>query len=153
MNKQMYAAVGLAVAALVVGCATKPEAPQNTVNVQIEREVDANANTGRATLSPGQFRFNPTLSTFAPPAIAPVLKACKYQFTAQGVPTPVVVGASGTVQGLPGYVATFDDQPQGHWGIAAPPGETPASAAAAVSAYAQQNRGNVRQGTSAVPCN
>jgi len=151
MKKLIYVALGLGVAVLAVGCATRSPVPQMVINVSIDREVDAAAN-GRATLSPGQFAFNPTLSTFAPPAVAPVLKACKYRFTVVGVPTPVVVGASGPVQGLPGYVATFNDQPPGHWDMAIPPGQTAASAAAGVSAYAQQNRGNLQQGTSPVPC-
>ena len=152
MNKQLCAAVALGFAVLVVGCATRPESAQVLINVSVDREVDANAN-GRATLSPSQFGFNPTLSTFAPPAVAPVLKACKYRFTVVGVPTPVVVGANGPVQGLPGYVATFNNQPPGHWDIAIPPGQTAASAAAGVSAYAQLNRGSIQQGTSPVPCN
>lgn len=139
--------MGIAVlVGVAVGCATRTPMPLALVDVQIDRGVDA-SDSGRATLSPGQFRFNPDLSTFAIGASAPVAKPCLYRFTAVGVPSPPTVGASGAIQDLQGYVATFDNNPPGHWGIAAPAGTSPASAAAAVSAYAQAHRQNVVPGT------
>ena len=68
-------------------------------DVGIYRGVDANAKSGQASLARGQFRFNPDLSTFNDPALAPVQKACNYRFTVvlQGAPA---VGAHGPVQGL-----------------------------------------------------
>jgi hypothetical protein len=115
-------------------------------DVGIYRGVDANAKSGLASLAPGQFRFNPDLSTFNDPALAPVQKACNYRFTVvlQGAPA---VGAHGPVQGLAGYVATFDNNPAGHWGIAHPADVTADQAKQAVSDYAKANRGNVVNGT------
>ena len=114
-------------------------------DVDIYRGVDAKPN-GKATLSPSQFNFNPDLSTFNHPALAPTQKACNYRFTVvlQGVPA---VNVQGPVQGLPGYVATFDNDPEGHWGIAHPANISANAAKAAVSQYAQANRGNVMNGT------
>lgn len=122
---------------------------QSAIAADIYRGVDANVNTGRASLAPGQFNFNPTLSTFGNPALAPVQKPCNYRFQVLGpnIQDPPVPGNVGDVTGLPGYTAFFDDNPPGHWGIIHPPGVTPLDAKAAVSAYAQANRGNVVNGT------
>lgn len=133
-----------------VGC-------QSVMAVPIYRGVDASPN-GRASLAPGQFNFNPTLSTFDLPANAPVQKPCNYQFDVTGgnlSPIPVV-GEHGDITGpglgLPGYTATFDDNPHGHWGITQPNGVSADQAKAAVSLLAQANRGNVVNGTQ-VNCN
>ena len=114
-------------------------------DVDIYRGVDAKSN-GNATLSPGQFSFNPTLSNFIQPQLAPVLKPCNYWFTVilDGEPD---VGAHGPVAGLEGYTALFDNDPEGHWGIIQPEGVSADDAKAAVSAFAQQNRQNVVNGT------
>jgi hypothetical protein len=137
------------------GCSTrhaKAPAPAATkvavFDVDIYRGVDANPNSGLASLAPGQFRFNPTLSTFLLPAQAPVLKACNYRFHLTDVAhDPPQTNDTGNVTGLPGYIATYDDNPPGHWGIQQPNGVTPDEAKAAVSAYALLNRGNVVNGT------
>lgn len=149
MTKKLFVGIGLAIVAAIVGCASQTEMMAPFVNVSIYRGVDS-SNAGRAKLGPGQFAFNADLSTFSSPASAPVQKACNYMFTA--TPAVAAVGASGAVVGLPGYVATFDDHPQGHWSIAAPPGTAAVDAASAVSTYTQANRGNVVNGTN-LACN
>ncbi|OKH86554.1 hypothetical protein [Thalassospira sp. TSL5-1] len=114
-------------------------------DVDIYRGVDAKQN-GRATLSPSQFNFNPDLSTFNDPALAPVHKSCNFRFTVTLADDPEV-GDSGPVVGLEGYTATYDNNPEGHWGIAHPANVNADEAKAAVSLYAQANRGRVVNGT------
>ncbi|RCK43896.1 hypothetical protein TH25_20890 [Thalassospira profundimaris] len=114
-------------------------------DVDIYRGVDANQNTGRASLAPSQFRFNPDLSTFNNPANAPVQKSCNFRFTVTLAGNPQQ-GANGPVVGLPGYTATFDNNPQGHWGIIHPTNVTADQAKQAVADYAQANRGRVVNG-------
>jgi len=118
-------------------------------NFDVYRGVNANANSGLASLAPGQFAFNPELSTFDNPQLAPVQKPCNYRFQVTNLPgnPPPVQGIAGAVTGLLGYTATFDNNPPGHWSINAPAGVTPQQAAAAVSVYALANRGNVVNGT------
>lgn len=123
-------------------------------NVNVYRGVNANANTGLASLAPGQFNFNPELSTFNNPGVAPVLKPCNYRFTITGVANnPAQPNDNGTVlfagASLPVgvYTATFDNNPPGHWGVYHPGAVTALQARAAISAYAQANRGNVVNGT------
>ncbi|PKR53579.1 hypothetical protein [Thalassospira marina] len=115
-------------------------------DVDIYRGVDANQNSGRASLAPSQFSFNPDLSTFNDPALAPVQKRCNFRFTVTLADDPVV-GDHGPVVGLEGYTATFDNNPAGHWGIAHPANVNADAAKAAVSAYAQVNRDRVVNGT------
>lgn len=156
----LLAGLAVLMGAACAGSRTEGGAPEPQFEAQLQqgqayifRGVDANANTGRATLSPSQFAFNPDLSTFAAPGQAPVQKQCNYRFTVSGLPNdPPHVGDSGTVDGLPDYTAVFDDNPLGHWGIRQPNGVTPDQAKQAVSAYAQANRGNVVNGTLA-SCN
>jgi hypothetical protein len=117
------------------------------VTIPVYRGVGRNGN-GRAQLSPSQFRFNNDLSTFGAPTNSP----CNYQFDITGIPAnPAQPGDSGPVSGLPGYVATFDDVPPGHWSIARPVGTSTTAARQAVSVYAQANRGFVVAGAQA--CN
>jgi hypothetical protein len=122
---------------------------QSAMAVSIYRGVDANVNTGLASLAPGQFSFNPTLSTFNAVGIAPVHKPCEYRFDVTGgnIQNPPNVGEHGDVTGLAGYTATFDNDPIGHWGITQPNGVSAANARIAVSVYALANRGNVVNGT------
>jgi hypothetical protein len=117
-------------------------------DVHVYRGVDANVNSGRATLSPSQFSFNADLSTFMDPAQAPLQKPCNYRFQITGVAhEPPEPNDTGAVTGLPNYTAIYDNNPAGHWGIQHPNDVSPDQAKAAVSAYAQQNRGNVVNGT------
>lgn len=152
-NRKRWALAGglLLFVALIGGCLTispRVEIDLARFNVDIFRGVDANPNNGRATLSPSQFNFNPDLSTYINPILAPVQKACNYRFTVQNVPNnPPMVGDTGTIQGLEGYSATFNNVPPGHWQVLPPNGTTSASAKAAVSAFAQNNRGGVVNGT------
>jgi hypothetical protein len=124
---------------------TQPPTPEvvGNYNVTVYRGVDAKGN-GRATLSPSQFRFNPDLSTFDAPGHAPVLKPCNYSLMVTGVPNqPAQPNDTGTVAGVPGnFVATFDNNPAGHWSIASQP-----DAGAIFSTYAQANRGQIVNGT------
>jgi hypothetical protein len=122
----------------------------------------SNPNTGRATLNPGAFRFDPVsgvpgsveLSTFDSIVAASAANGaypCYLTFTASAVP---VVGASGVVLGLPGYVATYDNNPAGHWSIMAPAGVSSAVARGDVSVYAQAGRPGVLVSTVQQPnCN
>ncbi len=135
------------------GCArhSKAAAPADAPKVGLHdfyifRGVNANANNGNAQLGPAQFGF-PNMSTFGNPAQAPVPRPCNYRFQVTGVANdPPHVGDSGPVTGLPGFTATFDDNPPGHWTVTAPAADP--APATTVSAYAQANRaGNVVNGT------
>jgi hypothetical protein len=140
-SKMLFIIVGLYI---FLGCQSAMAA-----STDIYRAVDANPNNGHASLAPGQFNFNPELSTFDNPALAPVQKRCNYRFNVTGpnVQNPPQQGDSGIITGL-GYVATFDNNPPGHWSISHPAGIPPQQARAAVSAFAQANRnGNVVNGT------
>ncbi len=121
-------------------------------DVDVYRGVDANAVTGRATLSPSQFRFNPDLSTFN--TTAATGKPCNYRFTITGVANnPAQQGDQGTVHfagaSLPVgvYTATFNNLPPGHWSIDHPGAINADAAKLAIGTYAQANRGNVVGGT------
>lgn len=118
-------------------------------DIHVYRGVDANLKTGKATLSPSQFRFNPELSTFARIDQSPSPKPCNYRFQVTGVAhDPPRRGDSGQVLGLPaGYIAYFNNDPAGHWGIRHPAGVTPEEAKQVVATYAQSNRGDVVNGT------
>jgi hypothetical protein len=135
----LFIAVGLYI---FLGC-------QSAMAVYIYRGVDANANTGLASLAPSQFNFNPDLSTFDNPALAPVQKPCNYRFDVTGpnIQNPPQPGNVGDITGLPGYSATFNNNPLGHWSISPPAGVSQQGAKTAVSAFAKANRGNVVNGT------
>ncbi|HEX8698270.1 MAG TPA: hypothetical protein VF815_05505 [Myxococcaceae bacterium] len=163
MRSLGIAAVAVQVLWGLAGCAAQQEEARKEPvqaarlrpdQLYIYRGVDqSNPGTGRASLAPSQFNFNPELSTFDNPGMAPVLKPCNYRFTVSNVAhQPPQPGDTGAVDGLPGYTATFDNNPPGHWGIQHPAGVTPAQAKTAVSQYAQDNRDNVINGT-AVNCN
>lgn len=115
-------------------------------DVDIYRGVDANQNTGRASLAPSQFRFNPDLSTFNDPLLAPVQKKCNFRFTVTLADEPEV-GDIGPVYGLDGYIATYDNNPVGHWGITHPADKTADEAKQEVSDYAKANPDRVVNGT------
>lgn len=136
----MLAALLLFVASLTTACDSKSgkvDTQVQLVNVDVYRGVDAKPN-GKAVLSPSQFRFNPTLSTFRLPTDAPVQKPCQVRFVITGLPnSPPVAGDSGAVQNLAGYTATFDNNPAGHWSIQQPGGVSADDAKTAVSNYAK----------------
>jgi hypothetical protein len=125
-----------------VGC-------QSVMAVPIYRGVDANVNTGLASLAPGQFTWTPvnqvgsTLSTFNVPSL---IKSCNFQFDVTGgnLQNPPQPGEHGDITGpglgLPGYTATFDNNPPGHWSITHPVGINDQQARTAVSAFAILNR-------------
>lgn len=148
---RLFTAILAVTALFALGCARNraPVAAPTvaTVTISLFRGVDANANNGHATLSPSQFNFNPSLSTFSDTNSAPVEKRCNFEFFVSGIRIPPNPGDQGTVDDLAHYVATFDNNPPGHWGIDHPANVTPIEAKAAVSAYAQAHRGQVVNGT------
>lgn len=132
-----------------------PKEPTQIVYVTtIYRGVDANSNNGKAKLSPSQFRFNPDMSTFNAATYVTIAKDCWYTFTVTvNEDPPPAVGHSGQVNELPpGYIATFDNDPPGHWSVAHPANVTADAAKVVVAQYAQANRGNLVNGTRA-DCN
>ncbi len=128
----------LTLALILVSAPHVPEALGHDVHVY--RGVNANANSGIASTSPGQFSFTgipAALSTFDSVDGAPVAKPCLFRFTVTGVAhDPAVAGDTGTIAGLPGYTATFDNDPEGHWSITMPGGVDALQARAEVSLFA-----------------
>lgn len=108
---------------------------------EIFRSV-AHNNNGVATLSPSQFSFNAgPLSTFDW-AHRPNSN-CYVEFRVQNLPNdPPQANDAGTVQGLAGYTATFDNNPAGHWSITRPGGTSAAQARIDVSNYARGDVAN-----------
>jgi len=105
------------------------------------RAVGANG-AGRALTNPGQFRFNPSLSTFNM-ANRPA-SPCYVVFLITNLPNnPPVVGDSGLVDGLTHgnahYTATFNNVPVGHWDVDLPAGVTDPEGRVDVSEYARDN--------------
>ncbi|WP_424830193.1 hypothetical protein [Ruegeria sp.] len=99
-------------------------------NTIIYRGLDAKSKTGKAILSPSQFRFNPDLSTTTDVAV--LEKPCTFAFT---------VDDNGNVLGLPGYTAmnTPTEQDPNHWSINHPANVSADAAKKAVSDYAKEN--------------
>jgi hypothetical protein len=140
--------LSLAIGGIILGvCLTTMAA------VTLYRGVDANK-TGKANLSPSAFRFDPVsgvpnaveLSTFNSIDAASAVKPypCFLTFSASAVS---MVGATGAVSGLPGYIATYDNDPAGHWSIMAPLNVSSSVARSAVSSYAQAGRPGVLAST------
>jgi hypothetical protein len=114
-------------------------------NITILRGVDANVNTGYASMPPGQFAFtgNPeTLSLFDTTAnahAANVTKPCYVHIVVNMPNDPPVQGNQGTITvNGHAYAVTFDNNPVGHWSIFLG-GQQQATARADFSAHARAN--------------
>lgn len=130
-------------------CFYSPTAKAETTNVF--RAVQAN-NAGVARTNPGQFRFNPSLSTFDAAHLPP--SPCYVVFLITGVQNnPPQQGDTGLVDDLKHgdayYTATFNNNPPGHWDIELPDGVTDPEGRQDVSDYARANpEENIVNGTS-----
>lgn len=129
----------LSIAASVVALSACTVGPEPLNNTTIYRGLSAK-NNGAAKLSPGEFRFNPDLSTSTNLTLIKKNRTCAFGF---------IVSETGNVVGLPGYTAenTPTSTDPDHWSIYKPNNKDDEVAKKEVSDYAKDNKTSLKPDT------